>query len=469
MGRTATEQSNLSRPQRSIVMLVIVVLAAGWWVYRGPVRALSSGADGTDFALIYSAARAFFEGVNPYEAQAVAPYWPGVEDDGAVPHWRGSRDLLYPPTTLAMVSPLTVLGWRAANIVWLLLSTAGLIASVLALAKLASIPLRSDRGLLLVACALAWAPVHSTLVHGQTSLIVLGLIAVGHAARLGNRPILSGVLIGLSAALKPQLGLVFLVYELFRRRLRAALSGFAMLGLVFAIGAVRLQVVGVDWIAALSANVREFTTIGAGDPTLANLMRYQLINLHYPLHSIIESRQMVSILVWLIVGALAMIYALIWMRRREERAELLTLSMACPLALLLAYHRSYDAVILMIPIAWAISRFGTGVRTIERLVPIAALFACSAYLMPSSALLFALESRGTIPESFASSTFYVLLIQPHQVWALGALAIILIVAILQRPSAPMAIFKREPAEDAGDADAASSPPATPTAPARSEP
>src|SRR6185503_18584336 len=95
---------------------------------------------------------------------------------------------------------------------------------------------------------------------------------------------------------------------------------------------------------------------GQGDPTTANPMRHQLLNLHVALHSFIENRMTVSLLVLLACAALASLFFRFWIWNFEERRNdlLLAFSMVSVLTLMVVYHRFYDGVLLLFPLAWAI-------------------------------------------------------------------------------------------------------------------
>ena len=441
----STDQHNAtsgSHPGIRVVASVLLIVAVGWFTYRGPVRAVTPGT-GTDLELIQSAARAFARGLNPYSIVDVRSVWPSGPENA--PNWRSNADLLYPPTTWAMLIPLSQFSLYSGRLIWVALNCLSIGVVILALLRLSGLTLGSPHGKLLTATILAFAPIHSALVLGQLSLVTLALIAAGHWARVSSRPVIAGVLFGLATALKPQLGLVFLAYEAFRLRWKSTLSGALALVLIAGASIGWMEYSHVVWGPALAQNVHDFIHIAGGDPTIANPMRYQLINLHYPLHSIIQSRQIVTTLVWASVGGGALAYFLIWMRRRDDRTELLTLSMACPLALLLVYHRVYDAVMLLLPVAWAIGMLQSANRTetSNRRIAWLALVMTSAFLLPTSAILHALEQRGTIPAGFVDTIVYQLVIQPHQVWAMIGLSLMLIFALWKQPARPPAIWNRQ--------------------------
>jgi len=425
---------------------VVLAIAGAWFVWHGPVRAMRPDRSG-DFALVQAASSAFVTGANPYDADDLDAVYRRTGAGEAFPHWRGSRDLLYPPTTFVVLSPLALLSFEVGRIAWMAINVLCVLVIFESLRRLIGAPWGGNASMLLGAATLAYAPVLTAIGFGQTPLPVVALICAAQAARVSGRRSVSGGLLGVATALKPQMGLVFLAYEAFRLRWRASLVGLAVALGALVVASIRLDSAGVDWVAELRANVQAFTTGGApGDPTTANPIRYQLIHLKQPLHVLFESRGLVSALSFAFVGALALWYFLVWLRRREDATELLTLSMACPLSLLVVYHRAYDASLLLIPVAWALRELMLTDRSRCRLEAGLVLVFCAAFLLPSGAALHHAESRGWIPQGVAESGPYMFVVQAHQTWALVGLCIVLTLALRKREPVPAAVFRRSEAE-----------------------
>ena len=125
----------------------------------------------------------------PYDAAAVdkAQVWLL----GAAAH---HRQYPYPPTSLLIFAPLARLGFWAAAWLWAL---GGVGAFVLSIFQIVPPPRSRHLALVLMTPAGAWAA-----VSGQ-SLFLVGALAIAAVARVERRPLLSGVLLGLAAALKP--------------------------------------------------------------------------------------------------------------------------------------------------------------------------------------------------------------------------------------------------------------------------
>jgi uncharacterized membrane protein len=105
-----------------------------------------------------------------------------------------------------------------ARVLILVLNTvaAGFIA--LGLCRWLSWPFSERRALGLTAFVLALAPLHTSMAIGQSAIVATGLIIAAILLDRSGRPLAAGIAYGLATAVKVQLGLPFLGYQLLRRR-----------------------------------------------------------------------------------------------------------------------------------------------------------------------------------------------------------------------------------------------------------
>ncbi len=418
--------------------LALVLAASVLFVVRGPMRA---DADSRwDANLLVSAAGTWLRGANPYSTSDVDARWAAM--GGAPeyrPSFRGAQSLVYPPSGWAILSPLGVVGHHAATIAWIGLSV-GLYAAALALmAQAAGLRVGAAPGLLFVAGGLALGAAHSCVTLGQTSILVLVLLAAGLRAREHGMQGLCGAMIGVACALKPQLAGLFLGYEGARSRWTSVVAAILTIGVLMGVGVMRMEVSGVSWLPAWRANVREFAA-GHADPHAVGNLAYALINLQSPLSVLMASRAMVNALAWGALAILAIAYALVDWRRGREQGErfaianapdLVSLSLVACLTLLATYHRYYDAVLAVIPLALVIQLWRAG-RRVDAGVTLALLL---PLLVPGPAALAVASERGLIPEGLKTSMLWRAVILPHHAWALLALAAWLI-AVRRRLAGP---------------------------------
>jgi hypothetical protein len=364
-------------------LLVLLIAGCAVFIWRGPVRASMDVQH--DFALIYSSARAWLVGADPYCAESVRCVW--LEAGGPIERdpmgGRTSTVLLYPPPAFVVLAPIAAMPWRLASGTWVIANVALYAASIWAVAWLAwgrragragaSVDGGSRQLAVLAFVALAvWlAPAATNGYVGQTAVLTMFLIVTayvvgvrgrrGRASRLlrteASRP-LAAALLGAATALKPQMALLFVVYEAGRRRWTMAAGASAMCVMLFVVGAARMDAAGVDWWASWQGNLSAFTEVADGDPTRRNAIRHHIVNLHLPLHNFTDNREVVKMLVVGILAVLSLGYLAVDLRRGRERGEgnneLLSLSMVSVVSLLIVYHRFYDAVLLLFPLALAV-------------------------------------------------------------------------------------------------------------------
>jgi len=143
------------------------------------------------------------------------------------------------------------------------------------------------------------------------------------------------------------------------------------------------------------------------------------------------SKVMAGVLaVTLPVIAAAIALATTW-KLRDFRSELLAYSVVAVLTLLCAYHRFYDAVFLILPLAWAFGEF----RTTLRHQAIASVVLIMVFLIPGASLLFSLVKWGWVPASISQAWWWQALVMPHQVYTITAVAFCLLWALIRRRAA----------------------------------
>ena len=140
---------SLSRASHRIVSLFLVIVALAG-MYRIKKNALSDAiALSSDLRGPFISARAWMRGLNPYDPEVQEEQWrqirgPADEDLKAV-HFFDWTPSLYPPPTLAVLAPLTLLPWPVVRIEWLLQNLLLSILAYLALCDMLRLPLGNWR------------------------------------------------------------------------------------------------------------------------------------------------------------------------------------------------------------------------------------------------------------------------------------------------------------------------------------
>lgn len=448
----ATDRTTAPAGSRRVpraALIVLCLLAAAFFTWRGPVRMFAGS---NDLAVIFGSTRAWLVGESPYLVEPVdRVYTEAGGPDAIRPARRPASDLLYLPSGFAALSPIAAVGsWKFAMLAWGALNLASFIAGVWAIAKLAGWSWSQHRALVFLFLALVFAPVHTNFAHGQTGLIIFGLVAGAHGARVTGKPVLAGVMLGLAAALKPQLAAIFLAYEVFRTRWRVAIAGIATAALCLIIGVARLQIAGVDWLPQWQQNVATFAKSEVGSPLATNPYRYQLLNLHYPLHTLTDNVTLVKVAVYAIAIVSGVAFLLL-RRGRRDPGELIALALASIATLIIVYHRFYDAALLLFPLGLAVHQLALrATKPIPAHTPAparAATFAPSlgvlvgvlALAAPTASILFILKRDGKIPAALADSRLWESLLLPHQAWALLWIGVMLLVVLALLPREPASL------------------------------
>ncbi len=182
--------------------LVLFVGAALYFVVRGPWRAI---ADSGDFLIVFSAARNWIHGTNPYLPADLAA---SAQAAGASVNeaYFVTSPSVYLPSALPFFAPLALLPWAVAKVLWLaglLVLTLWNIAAFARMAKEWALPIASF--------LLAFAPLHTGLGKGQPAVFVCGLVFLSLFTTDAD---IAGLLLGIAVCIKPQVAAGFLLLAL---------------------------------------------------------------------------------------------------------------------------------------------------------------------------------------------------------------------------------------------------------------
>src|ERR1700730_971574 len=155
---------------RTLLGLIALLMLADF-VFRGIVPALGPGKN--DFSEVYVGAWMWRHGQNFYDA----PLATAIGD--SLGNTRVNIVLIYPPTALVLISPLTFLPWKLANLLWLLIGLAGIAVTIALLIRLSGLRMWEDRALLLATFVLAFDPLHQAFHQGNVALVAVPLCFLG--------------------------------------------------------------------------------------------------------------------------------------------------------------------------------------------------------------------------------------------------------------------------------------------------
>jgi hypothetical protein len=304
---------------------VVFILASLYFVARGPWRAIH---DSGDFLLVFTAARNWLHGVNPYTPGdlAATAQAAGIQ---ATPALFVTSPSVYLPSALPILAPLALLPWSIAKALWLACLLAFSFWNIAVFSRIAK-----DRALPVACFLLAFAPLHTGIGQGQPSVLVCSLIFL---SLFTPQPYVAGCLLGLAICIKPQLAIGFLFLALgqrqYRQLLAACVVGIASTG-------IGLMFIAPGWFPALSANLREIVgstsgLAGASQPT----SWYQLVNLHILIPEALARTPLEIVLYAILISVTA--FAAV--RAADVR---LAPALIASTTILIGYHRFYDAQLL---------------------------------------------------------------------------------------------------------------------------
>jgi glycosyl transferase family 87 len=228
--------SDATRPAGMHRLLLLMVLAFVGLTYAHNVaRMFAVERNFADFGNYYFYASQLRAGVNVYAM-------PGDELDllkrkAGLPVDVPGRPSYSPAFYLAL-TPLTFLSFWTANAVWFAINQAALLAALWLVYRIVrpDIDDRLTAGTLIGLVFIASQPLLENVGIGQVNTVILLLLAASCCAMRSRRDVLAGIALAVVLAIKPQFGLIFLLFA-FRRNWLACASAAVMYTALQAAGA----------------------------------------------------------------------------------------------------------------------------------------------------------------------------------------------------------------------------------------
>lgn len=430
MAALHTQRSARANGAIRAALAIGLLLGGAYFAYRGPYRALTT--PGPDLPVFFSAGHAWVAGENPYEAAVLQRI---IEREGGPT--REILPMINPPTALPLFAAFAAVSFPTANALVTIANVllAGLIPVLLWRGFGDEMPRGVALGVFAV-LALMWAPTHTSISQGQNTLVAMALLLVGVLASQRRSGVWAGIAFALGAAVRPTFFLILPIWyalQLKRTWLIGVVAAVVAGGLLAA-GIARLEVADVPWRATFADNVAAFryadengdnAGIGSLHPTRPG--RFIMINLQ-PLLATWFDQSPLTHYAPLAIGVVVGLLAWSWRPRGATgggtQLDLLTLAIYVTVSLLAIYNRSYSAVMLLIPLAWALGAWhDSRVRWYAR----ATLICLLVFLAPLPAWLFARFGREALNEAW-----WALLVLPHQTYALLAATGLMLWAVRAR-------------------------------------
>jgi len=402
-----------------IILILLLLAVVGEFMVRGPLRAVARLPAFNDFAEPYAGSRAWIFGLDPYDPITARYLWQRAGGDAQA----GELLAMYPPSSFLVLAPFAALSWPAAMQAWTYTTVALFLLACRGLLQLAGLPWPGRRSAAFLVLAVGLAPIQTGIANGNisvaaTMLSILGVWAASRGHNLG-----AAVFLAAGCALKPQLGIWFLVYYLVRRRWAVAVPALTLVSVCALLAVARLWPAWPMWMQSYMSNYHHWFAVGSiHDFSTENPSWFQLLNLQGLFYVLYKSRVTANVAAWLAFAAGFGVWLYSNRRNRDQHSELLSLSGVVIIALFPVYHRFYDAGLLLLPICWSL-------RSVQsRLQPVRATALLTLpFLVPGPAIAFRMAKQsglGTITET----GFWKAIVLGHQTWALLLLGCVLLYA-----------------------------------------
>jgi hypothetical protein len=305
-----------------------------------------------DFVPAYTGARCMLHGCNPYDtSQLEQQYFQAGGRADELPGWDHEIPL-YPPSTLLALSPLALIPFSMARLLWFLLngflfvSAAGLILSLCP---------RSHRWLATALVSLILASSGILLELGQPSIYAISLLIIGIYLFFRDRLLpFAALLLACSLAVKPQIGgliaLYLFVRGIHRRYAAAALAG-ALVLLVSAGLILKMRPSSANWTTDMSANISSTIESGFNGPRPENMQAICNTNLQAITAAFFADTWKFNDAAYAIFLILAAIFIVVVLRAKASpEVNMLSIGAMAALTLTPVYHRFYDTRMLIITV-----------------------------------------------------------------------------------------------------------------------
>lgn len=311
-----------------------------------------------DFRAVYAGTRCLLHHHNPYNVSELAAEY--LSEDGKHPpdtprFFQAITLYVNVPSAFVILAPFAALPWGPAHVLWMLATTAIFAAAILLIWSAGA--RHAPNVATLLACLLA---VNSEAIFGAGNAggMAVGLCVVAVWCFLSERLAWAGVIcMALSLALKPHdPGLVWLYFLLaggvHRKR---ALQSLAITAVIGVVAAGWVWQVAPHWLHDWSANLAVISARGGinepGPNSLTGRSASMVVDLQAAVSIFRDEPHFYNLVSYLVCGALLLVGLARTMRTRffEHRAWM-ALAAVAALTMLVTYHRSWDAKLVMLAI-----------------------------------------------------------------------------------------------------------------------
>jgi hypothetical protein len=319
-----------------------------------------------DFVTLYAGAFCMTHACNPYSVPDLDNVLVKARGTSIRQDWSDQLPI-YPPTTLILLLPLSILSYKGATIFWYSLSLTtyafGLCWIFLFSPLLKETPLIARVGVVLL--GLHFPKMLQCLGFGNPSLIVTGLLLFCVFDTAESRRNMRLICIAIACLLKPPLAMPLAALLLFKepKRTHDGWVATAMLALMFlTLGIYSFFPSGMThWALDLNHNLAIGERAGMS-PSLRGTPSNTMLNIATLPGYFVTNPSSIRLISFLVVAAFAVLYLVALNRLRkselwETRGYLLAVAAGSVLTLLPVYHRFCDIGVLLVAVPWLVHGF----------------------------------------------------------------------------------------------------------------
>jgi hypothetical protein len=303
-----------------------------------------------DFVTVITGSHCAIARCDPYDSPTLEREFPRM--GGYIPLHFKPEWPVYPPSTLAVLLPLSLLPWPVLSVVWMLSSFSLLCAAFIAV-LLRFKAYRDVLSFLPLAILLTDAAIGGAVQLGQPTLIAGSALTLAIIAlESGSMPVTGSLLLALSLCLKPQGAFFCGIYFLLRNRTRIpALAAYVFTAAAGLAGILLFyyRLSSFAYLGHLSANLKlAFQPGRDADPSPLNEYSASFLNFQAFLSRLIPNPHVSIGITYAVCFAIAGLMAVACWRKKNLAARPYTiLALLVMLELLVSYHRFYDHVFML--------------------------------------------------------------------------------------------------------------------------
>ena len=347
--------------------LCLLLLCAGLSAVWGFSLKHSVSTRHLDFRLVYLASRGMLQGKSPYQPGTLEQIY-RAETGASFPD-SATREILtifiYPPTIFSVVAPLALLPWNLAQQVWFLITLGSFLVAI---TLMWSTGVRHTSVLTIVLLCILAANCEVVFGTENAAGLAVNLCVIAVWCLLQEIFVPLGVFfLAVSLVIKPHdAGMVWLFFVLAgKTHRRRAWKTLALVTILSAPALLWTSYHYPDWAHDLRANLASLSSPGnlndPGPSSISGRTGNMIISLQALLSVFWDKPGFYNPATYIICGAMLLLWA-----NRLRKADLsfeqawLAIGAVVPLTMLVTYHRTYDAKLIMLIIPACAMLFAKG-------------------------------------------------------------------------------------------------------------